>query len=168
VLSLNGPGFTSKAFTGHLSVRGIRHHRIPPRSPNHNAVCERFQGTALQEFYRPAFHGQHFARLADLNAQFRPGCSTTTPDGRTAATSCAAAPPTPSWRATYDDRPKGPPDTSTRALEGLGLLASALVGLGEEVRNGVGDGLFGRVREVGEPWRWIDLEAVPCPLGRLP
>jgi transposase InsO family protein len=54
-----------------MAQRGLRHHRIPPRSPNHNAVCERFQGTALQEFYRPAFHRQHFARLTDLNAQFQ-------------------------------------------------------------------------------------------------
>ena len=71
VLSDNGPEFTAKAFTEHLDVCGVRHHRIPPRSPNHNAVCERFQGTALEEFYRPAFHRQHFARLSDLNAQFQ-------------------------------------------------------------------------------------------------
>ena len=32
------------------------HHRIPPRSPNHNAVCERFHGTVLSEFFRPHFH----------------------------------------------------------------------------------------------------------------
>jgi transposase InsO family protein len=71
VLTDNGPEFTGKAFTSHLEHLGVRQHRIPPRSPNHNAVCERFQGTALQEFYRPAFHRQYFARLADLNAQFQ-------------------------------------------------------------------------------------------------
>jgi transposase InsO family protein len=71
VLTDNGSEFTGKAFTSHLEHLGVRHHRIPPRSPNHNAVCERFQGTALQEFYRPAFHRQHFARLADLGAQFQ-------------------------------------------------------------------------------------------------
>src|SRR4029453_8610936 len=38
VLSDNGPEFTAKAFTDHLGIRGVRHHRIPPRSPNHNAV----------------------------------------------------------------------------------------------------------------------------------
>ncbi len=32
------------------------HHRIPPRSPNHNSVCERFHGTVLPEFFRPHFH----------------------------------------------------------------------------------------------------------------
>jgi transposase InsO family protein len=67
----NGPEFISKTFTEHLRDRGLGHHRIPPRSPNHNAVCERFQGTAPQEFYRPAFHRQHFTRLTDLNAQFQ-------------------------------------------------------------------------------------------------
>ena len=36
------------------------HHRTPPRSPNHNAVCERFQGTALQECWRPSFHRRRF------------------------------------------------------------------------------------------------------------
>jgi transposase InsO family protein len=71
VLTDNGPEFTGRAFTSHLAGRNIGHRRIPPRSPNHNAVCERFQGTALQEFYRPAFHRQRFARLADLNAQFQ-------------------------------------------------------------------------------------------------
>jgi transposase InsO family protein len=71
VLTDNGPEFTGTAFTSHLQQLGVRHHRIPPRSPNHNAVCERFQGTALQEFYRPAFHRQHFARLADLNGQLQ-------------------------------------------------------------------------------------------------
>jgi transposase InsO family protein len=70
VLTDNGPEFTGKAFTSQLEHLGVRQHRIPPRSPNHNAVCERFQGTALQEFYRPAFHRRHFARLADLGAQF--------------------------------------------------------------------------------------------------
>jgi transposase InsO family protein len=71
VLTDNGPEFTGTAFTSHLEHLGVRHRRIPPRSPNHNAVCERFQGTALQEYYRPAFHRQHFGRLVDLNAQFQ-------------------------------------------------------------------------------------------------
>jgi transposase InsO family protein len=71
VLTDNGPEVTGRSFTSHLEDLKISHRRIPPRSPNHNAVCERFQGTALQEFYRPAFHRQHFARLADLNAQFQ-------------------------------------------------------------------------------------------------
>jgi transposase InsO family protein len=68
VLTDNGPEFTGRGFTSHLKDLGLNHHRIPPRSPNHNAVGEPFQGTALQEFSRPAFHRQHFARMA---AQFQ-------------------------------------------------------------------------------------------------
>ncbi len=56
VLSDNGPEFTGKAFKAGVEAMGLEHHRIPPRSPNHNAVCERFHGTVLHEFYRPHFH----------------------------------------------------------------------------------------------------------------
>jgi transposase InsO family protein len=56
VLTDNGPEFTGKHFTTHAAQLGLIHHRIPPRSPNHNAVCERFHGTVLREFYRPHFH----------------------------------------------------------------------------------------------------------------
>ncbi len=71
VLSDNGPEFAGKDFTAHMAALGVTHHRIPPRSPNHNAVCERFQGTGLQEFYRPAFHRQRFDRLDELYDQFQ-------------------------------------------------------------------------------------------------
>jgi len=71
VLSDNGPEFTGKDFRDRIAELNLAHHRIPPRSPNHNAVCERFQGTALQEFHRPAFHRQRFDRLADLDAQLQ-------------------------------------------------------------------------------------------------
>ena len=56
VLSDNGPEFTGKAFKTHAAHLGLVHHRIPPRSPNHNSVCERFHGTVLREFFRPHFH----------------------------------------------------------------------------------------------------------------
>lgn len=69
VLTDNGPEFVGKDFTGHLAELDITHHRTPPRSPNHNAVCERFQGTALQECWRPAFHRRRFDRLTQLRAE---------------------------------------------------------------------------------------------------
>jgi len=69
VLTDNGPEFTGHAFTRHVGELGIAHHRTPPRSPNHNAVCERFQGTALQECWRPAFHRRRFDRLTQLRAE---------------------------------------------------------------------------------------------------
>lgn len=56
ILSDNGPEFTGKAFAEKAAAMGLIHHRIPPRSPNHNAVCERFHGTVLTEFFRPHFH----------------------------------------------------------------------------------------------------------------
>jgi transposase InsO family protein len=68
VLTDNGPEFGAR-FDAHLRFRGIVHHRTPPRSPNHNAVCERFQGTALQECWRPAFHRRRFDRLTQLRAE---------------------------------------------------------------------------------------------------
>jgi transposase InsO family protein len=69
ILTDNGPEFTGATFTGHLAELEITHHRTPPRSPNHNAVCERFQGTALQECWRPAFHRRRFDRLTQLRAE---------------------------------------------------------------------------------------------------
>jgi transposase InsO family protein len=64
VLTDNGPEFTGRTFQTHAAKLGLVHHRIPPRSPNHNAVCERFHGTVLREFYRPHFHR---GRVDDLN-----------------------------------------------------------------------------------------------------
>lgn len=68
VLTDNGPEFTGQAFRDRLAALGVIHHRIPPRSPNHNAACERFQGTMLHEFYRPFFHRAHIDRVVDLNS----------------------------------------------------------------------------------------------------
>lgn len=68
VLSDNGPEYF-KAFRQHLADRGLRHQAIPARSPNHNAVCERFHGTALQECWRPAFHRRRFGSIRQLQAE---------------------------------------------------------------------------------------------------
>ena len=69
VLSDNGPEWIAGGFRAHLATKGLEHHRIPPRSPNHNAVCERFQGTALQECWRPAFHRRRFTSIRQLQAE---------------------------------------------------------------------------------------------------
>ena len=69
VLTDNGPEWIAGGFRAHLALKGIAHHRIPPRSPNHNAVCERFQGTALQECWRPAFHRRRFTSIRQLQAE---------------------------------------------------------------------------------------------------
>jgi transposase InsO family protein len=69
VLSDNGPEYKGRGFQDHLADIGIDHARIPPRSPNHNAVCERFQGTMLQECWRPAFHRRHFSSVHQLQTE---------------------------------------------------------------------------------------------------
>ena len=69
VLTDNGPEYIAGTFQAHLAEVGIGHVRIPPRSPNHNAVCERFQGTMLQECWRPAFHRRRFNSVRQLQAE---------------------------------------------------------------------------------------------------
>ncbi len=69
VLTDNGPEYIARAFAAALVAKGLDHCRIPPRSPNHNAVCERFQGTALQECWRPAFHRRRFSSTRQLQAE---------------------------------------------------------------------------------------------------
>jgi len=69
VLTDNGPEYKAAGFRARLAAKGIAHHRIPPRSPNHNAVCERFQGTVLQECWRPAFHRRRFTSSTQLQAE---------------------------------------------------------------------------------------------------
>jgi transposase InsO family protein len=68
VLSDNGPEFVGWDFARAVEELELTHHRIPPRSPDYNAVVERFHGTVLQECYRPAFHRRRFDRLVDLEA----------------------------------------------------------------------------------------------------
>ena len=69
VLSDNGPEYIARTFTDALAAKQLGHQRIPPRSPNYNAVCERFQGTALQECWRPAFHRRRFTSVRQLQAE---------------------------------------------------------------------------------------------------
>lgn len=69
VLTDNGPEWTAAGFVQALAAREIRHVRTPPRSPNHNAVCERFHGTILEEGWRPAFHRRAFRTIGQLRAE---------------------------------------------------------------------------------------------------
>jgi transposase InsO family protein len=68
VLTDNGPEYVAAGFKKALAAKEIRHVRIPPRSPNYNAVVERFHGTVLQECWRPAFHRRRFASRRQLQA----------------------------------------------------------------------------------------------------
>lgn len=69
VVTDNGPEYVASGFRAQLITKTISHVRIPPRSPNHNAVVERFQGTALQECWRPAFHRRSFHSIRQLQAE---------------------------------------------------------------------------------------------------
>jgi len=69
VLTDNGPEYVARQFQDQLARLSITHVRIPPRSPNHNAVVERFQGTMLQECWRPAFHRRHFNTIRQLQTE---------------------------------------------------------------------------------------------------
>jgi transposase InsO family protein len=69
VLTDNGPEYIASTFTSALAAKHLTHERIPARSPNYNAVCERFQGTALQECWRPAFHRRRFTSIRQLQVE---------------------------------------------------------------------------------------------------
>ena len=71
VLTDRGPEFRGTDFTRHLRNRGLKHTWTPPRSPNHNAVCERFHGTVLHEFFRVAFHREFFTSVDRLDTQLQ-------------------------------------------------------------------------------------------------
>jgi transposase InsO family protein len=61
-----GPEF-GRAFRDALRERGIRHRRLPPRSPNLNGFVERLHGTILHEHYRVAFRLRYYASAADVD-----------------------------------------------------------------------------------------------------
>ena len=66
----NGPEF-GRAFGEACRAAGVRHHRIPPRSPNLNAFVERFQGTVLHLHYRVAFRYRYYTDVADIDADLQ-------------------------------------------------------------------------------------------------
>jgi transposase len=80
VITDNGGEFKA-SFALRADQLGIRVHRIPARSPNHNAVVERFHQTMLEKCWRPAFHRRFFTSTRQLQAQAN------------------------SWLVTYSDQP---------------------------------------------------------------
>jgi transposase InsO family protein len=69
IIADNGPEYVATRFADALARAEIARIKIPPRSPNHNAVVERFQGTMLQECWRPAFHRRHFTSIRQLQRE---------------------------------------------------------------------------------------------------
>jgi transposase InsO family protein len=65
-----GPEF-GRAFRQALAEQGIRHRRLPPRSPNLNSFVERLHGTILHEHYRIAFRLRYYTSAADVDADLQ-------------------------------------------------------------------------------------------------
>ena len=69
IVADNGPEYVATRFADALARHDIVRIKIPARSPNHNAIVERFQGTMLQECWRPAFHRRHFTSIRQLQRE---------------------------------------------------------------------------------------------------
>jgi len=52
----------------YLAVEDIDHTRTKTKSPQTNGICERFQKTLLDEFYRVAFRKKIYRTLEELQA----------------------------------------------------------------------------------------------------
>ena len=50
----------------YLAVENIDHSKTRARSPQSNGICERFQKTILDEFYRVAFRRKLYASILEL------------------------------------------------------------------------------------------------------
>ena len=70
---------------------GLVHHPIPPRSANHNAICERLHGTVFNEFFQPHFQRDRVDDIALLEKSLHAWIRTTTTTARIAVTTRAAA-----------------------------------------------------------------------------
>ena len=68
VITDNGSEFRGD-FPSMVDTLGVDHQRIPPRSPNHNAVVERFHQTMLENCWRPAFHRRFYTSILQLQLQ---------------------------------------------------------------------------------------------------
>ena len=75
----------------YLALNDIEHRKTKVRSPRTNGFVERFNGTVLEEFFRPAMH----QKLSRASKRCRPtstlGYTTTTTSGRISDTATRAA-----------------------------------------------------------------------------
>ena len=74
IVADNGPEYKATKFAAALAAKNITRIKIPARSPNHNTVVERFQGTMLQECWRPAFHRLCFNSIHQLQREVDAWC----------------------------------------------------------------------------------------------
>ena len=68
-LLINWRGKKHQKGLGTIDPAAAARIKIPARSPNHNAVVERFQGIMLQECWRPAFHRLCFGSIRQLQRE---------------------------------------------------------------------------------------------------
>ena len=52
----------------YLALNDIEHRKTKVRSPRTNGFVERFNGTVLEEFFRPVMHAKLFPSVEDLQA----------------------------------------------------------------------------------------------------
>lgn len=69
IVADNRPEYVATRFADALARHQSTRIKIPVRSPNHNAIVERFRGTMLQECWRPAFHRRHFTNIGQLQRE---------------------------------------------------------------------------------------------------
>ena len=74
----------------YLALNDIEHRKTKVRSPQTNGFVERFNGTVLEEFFRPVMH-QSCSRVSRrCRPSSTPGCTTTTTSDRISATATRA------------------------------------------------------------------------------
>jgi transposase InsO family protein len=108
IVADNGPEYKATKFADALAAKNVTRVFIPARSPNHNAVVERFQGTMLQECWRPAFHrlcSNNVRQLQRADAW----CPPTTTTAATTATTCTAGDQPTSSNYTHNQPDHTPP-----------------------------------------------------------
>ncbi len=66
VVTDNGSEFINQWVRKMLSQYGIKHHRIPPRTPQCNGYCERFQRTINEELYQHIFRIKTFNTIDEI------------------------------------------------------------------------------------------------------
>ncbi len=79
IVADNGPEYKATRFADALAAKNVTRVFIPARSPNHNAVVERFQGPMLQQCSRPAFHRLCFNNTGQLQREADAWCHTHQP-----------------------------------------------------------------------------------------
>ena len=74
----------------YLALNDIEHRKTRVRTPRTNGFVERFNGTVLEEFFRPAMHQSCSRASRPCSPTWTSGCTITTTSGRISATATKA------------------------------------------------------------------------------